>query len=204
MLEKVAVAPLSNPVPLTVRFCDVAPWPRDVGLTAVTVGAALTVKIEPLVAILPSPFATVKVRGPVAALLDIETFTVSVVAFTKVVERTVMLLPEKAVARLAPLTKSVPVTVKLWFTAPALSDEGDTPVIVGAGLTVKIAPLVPLPASGFVTVMVLDPTVAPPAMVTLTVSVVALTKVVELTVMPVPENVGVAPLTKPVPDTVKA
>jgi len=70
-------------------------------------------------------------------------------------------------------------------------------------LTVKIEPLVELPASGFVTVMVLEPTVAPPAIVTFTVSVVEFTKVVELTVMPVPEKVVVAPLTKPVPVSVK-
>lgn len=42
-------------------------------------------------------------------------------------------------------------------------------------MTVKIEPLVALPSSGFITVMVPEPTVALPAIVTLTVSDVALT-----------------------------
>ncbi len=58
---------------------------------------------------------------------------------------------------------------------------------------------VPTPASGLVTVTLLAPVVAEPEMVMLAVSEVALTKVVELTVMPVPEKVAAAPETNPVP-----
>jgi hypothetical protein len=56
--------------------------------------------------------------------------------------------------------------------------------------------------SGFVTVTFLAPVAAPAAMLMFAVSDVALTKVVELTVIPVPLKVAVAPLTKLVPVTV--
>ncbi len=78
----------------------------------VTVGAAFTVKIEPLVAVLPSPFVTVKVRVPVAAPLAIEMLMLKEVGLFTVVEFTVMPLPEKTVAKALPLTKPVPVTVR--------------------------------------------------------------------------------------------
>ena len=57
----------------------------------------------------------------------------------------------------------------------------------------------PLPASGLVTVTLLAPVAAPEDTVTLAVSEVAETNVVEFTVIPVPENAALAPLTKPVP-----
>jgi len=201
LVEKATVAPVMKLVPVMVKFWFTAPASLDVGETAVTVGAALTVKIEPLVPLPASGLVTVIARVPTRAPLEIEMLTVSVVALTKVVELTVMLDPEKEVV--APLTNPVPVTVKLWLTAPASLDVGETAVTVGAALTVKIEPLVALPASGFVTVMVLVPTVALPPIVTLTVSDVALLNVVELTVMPLVEKAVVAPLWKPVPVTVR-
>jgi hypothetical protein len=53
-----------------------------------------------------------------------------------------------------------------------------------------------------VTVTLPAPAVAVEAMVRLAVSWVALTNVVEFTVIPLPDNDTVAPLTKPVPATV--
>jgi hypothetical protein len=38
------VAPVANPVPLTVMVWFVAPWPREFGAVEVTVGPAFTVK----------------------------------------------------------------------------------------------------------------------------------------------------------------
>ena len=66
-------------------------------------------------------------------------------------------------------------------------------------LTVKTPVPVPTPASGLVTVTLRAPVVAEPKMVMLAVSEVALTKVVELTVIPVPEKEATAPETNPVP-----
>ena len=57
----------------------------------------------------------------------------------------------------------------------------------------------PLPASGLVTVTFLAPVAAPEDTVTLAVSEVADTKLVEFTVIPAPEKAALAPLTKPVP-----
>ena len=63
----------------------------------------------------------------------------------------------------------------------------------------KQPPHEPLPASGLVTVTLPAPVAAPEDTVTLAVSEVAETNVVEFTVIPVPENAALAPLTNPVP-----
>ena len=73
---------------------------------------------------------------------------------------------------------------------------------VGAAFTVKTLVPVAFPASGLVTVTLPAPVVAVAATAMLAVSEVALTKVVELTVIPAAEKVAAAPLTKPVPVTV--
>ncbi len=70
---------------------------------------------------------------------------------------------------------------------------------VGPALTVKTLVPVPFPVSELVTVTLRAPVDAPEAIVILAVSVVAFTKAVELTVIPVPEKVATAPLMKPVP-----
>jgi hypothetical protein len=88
------------------------------------------------------------------------------------------------------------VTVWVWFRLNVL---GATRMIVGPALTVKQLAHEPFPASGFVTVTLLDPVVAFDARVMFAVSDVAETNVVEFTVMPVPENDATAPLTKFVP-----
>jgi hypothetical protein len=69
-------------------------------------------------------------------------------------------------------------------------------------LTVKHPVQVPTPASGLVTRTSPAPVVAPAKTVTLAVSWVADTNVVEFTVMPEAENVAAAPETNPVPLTV--
>ena len=70
---------------------------------------------------------------------------------------------------------------------------------VGAALTVKAFDSEPAPSSGLVTVTVRAPVLADAVMLMLAVSSVEEMKLVELTVMPAPENVTAAPLTKPVP-----
>ena len=60
---------------------------------------------------------------------------------------------------------------------------------------------VPTPASGFVTVTSRAPVVAPPVIEMFTLRWEESTNVVVLTVIPVPENVAAAPLTKLVPTT---
>ena len=70
---------------------------------------------------------------------------------------------------------------------------------VGAAFTVNALDAVMLPASGFVIVRLRAPVLAPPLIVTFAVMCVASVNVVLLTVIPVPLNVTVAPLTKPVP-----
>ena len=75
-------------------------------------------------------------------------------------------------------------------------------VTVSQHWTVNPPVFVTAPPSLLVTVMLRAPVVAPDAIVMLAVSDVALTNVVEFTVIPVPENATVAPDTNPVPVTV--
>ena len=70
---------------------------------------------------------------------------------------------------------------------------------MGPALTVNEFARVPTPPSGLVTVTLELPTVAFDAIETLAVSEVAEVNVVELTVIPVPENDATAPDTKFVP-----
>src|SRR6266542_1706936 len=123
--------------------------------------------------------------------------TVSWVLLLNVVELTVMPVPENDTV--APLTKFAPATVPSPGPAPWEPEDGFIEVVVGPVLTVKHPVHDALPVSVLVTVTSRAPVVAPPAMVMLAVTWVALLKVVELTVMPVPENDAFAPLTKFVP-----
>ena len=200
--EKVAAAPLANPVPLTVTFWLDTPWPLDDGLVEVTVGAALTVKHPVQVAFPASGFVTVTSLALTVAPAVIVMFAVTCVAETNVVEFTVMPVPEKVAARPAPVTKPVPFTVMFWLDAPWPLDDGLVEVTVGAAFTVKQLEHVPTPASGLVTRTLPAPVVAVGEIVTFAVSWVADTKVVEFTVIPEAENEAAAPETKPVPLTV--
>ena len=164
-----------------------------------TVGAAVTVNTV-AAATEPSPFVTVTVRAPVAAVAPTVMFAVSVVLLTYVVELTVIWAPNEA-EREPPPMNPVPVSVMSWFVAPRPRDAGAAEVRVGAGSTVKMPMPVSVPPSRFVTVTSRAPVAAPPLMLTFAVTCVGLSTVVELTVMPVPENATVAPLAKFVPVT---
>src|SRR5438067_9723723 len=108
-----------------------------------------------------------------------------------------MPVPEKVTV--AAGTKFVPLTVTSRLVAPSPIDVGLTEVIVGGGLTVNPPTAVYLPPSGFVAVTSHGPAVAVDETVTLTVSDVALLRVTEFTVIPVPENDTVTPTAKFVP-----
>jgi hypothetical protein len=125
------------------------------------------------------------------------TMAVTLVALTNVVELTVMPVLEKAAV--APVAKPVPVIVTLLLTEPRGSAAGVIAVTVRGPVTLKTP--VPNAAAppGSVTVTLRAPTAAVAAMVMLAVTLVALTNVVEFTVMPLPENTVVAPVAKPVP-----
>lgn len=197
LAEKLAEAPLSKFVPVIVTF-SLVPWLPELGPTAITVGAALTVNAADKLAALPSPLAIVTVRAPVVALGAIVIVAVSCVALTNVVEATVIPAP-KDDASCAPLSKPVPWIVTLRLLAPSSPDPGEAEAIVGAGFTENTDPVAISP-SGFVTLTVRAPIAAVEAIVMFAVSCVALRNVVELTVTPAP-NDALAPCTKLVPSS---
>jgi hypothetical protein len=82
--------------------------------------------------------------------VSIDTLTVRDVALLNVVEWAVMPLPEKLT--LAPLTKFVPVMVRVCVTAPWPRLEGLTDVNVGAALIVTKFGTTVVPPSLFVSV----------------------------------------------------
>ena len=83
-----------------------------------TVGAALTVKTPVPVAFVVSGFATVTLRAPTLAFEAIVTFALTSVELTKLVELTVMPVPENEAARPVPLSKFVPLIATIWLLAP--------------------------------------------------------------------------------------
>ena len=88
-----------------------APWPRELGLAEVTVGAVVTLNAPVDVALVVSGLVTVTLREPVDALEVIVTLAVTDVELTKLVELTVMPVPEKDTASPDPLRKFFPLTV---------------------------------------------------------------------------------------------
>ena len=101
----------------------------------------------------------------------------------------------------APETKPVPVMVTERPVMFLVWVEGETVVTVGSAFTVNVAEPVAATPSPLVTVTVRAPVAAAPVMLMFALTVVALTQVVEFTVMPAPENAAAsgAPLMKPVP-----
>jgi hypothetical protein len=194
---KLAVAPLTKPVPVIVMFSFVAPCPLLFGLVEVTAGAALTVNTPVPVPVPPSVFVTVTLRAPVAAPAATVTGTVIVVELATVTAPVAMPVPLNTTV--APLAKPVPVIVTVVGPVPWAIAFSDVEVTVGPALTVNMPVPVPAPPSGFVTVTSRTPVAAPDAIVMPAVNCVALTKLVLFTVMPVPLKLAVAPLTKPVP-----
>ena len=119
------------------------------------------------------------------------------IALTHVVELTVIPAPENDAARARTTDEAGAVDRDVQVRRarpPALVD-----VTVGLALTVNMPTEVTAPVSGFVTVRSRAPVAAFEAIDTFAVSFVALTKFVELTVMPAPENDATAPLMNFVP-----
>jgi hypothetical protein len=101
----------------------------------------------------------------------------------------------------APLTKPLPVTVRIELV-PRLTEEGEAPVTFGPTVRLRQEVHVPLPPPESVTVMFRAPTAAAGPTFTGTVSLLALTKVEGLKVIPVPDDVTAAREVKPDPFTV--
>ena len=189
------VAPLTKPLPL-IATDSLPPRSPELGLIDVTFGAASTVKAPDNESAPPSLFVTVTVRAPVLANELIEILAVSSVELTTVVDSTVMLDPEKDA--LAPLAKPVPLIVIDWPLAPCAREPGLTDSTFGAALTMNAFASEPTPASGLVTATVRGPGLAPESIEIFADSSVEDLNVVELTVMPEP-NEGLALLEKPPP-----
>jgi hypothetical protein len=156
------------------------------------------------VAVPPSGFVNVRSYVPVM-LGPLFAFTLTL-RWLESTKLTLFTVKPPEMATVVPMTKFVPVIVKVTVvplaTTSWLVEVGK--MIVGAALTVKALLPVPVPPSGLVTVTLRAPVVALLAMVMLTVRLVELTKVVELTVIPAPEKdaANPVPLTKPAPVTV--
>ncbi len=180
------------------------------GSPAVALAAAAEVPVPTITVkrLVPVPlpesagFLTVMSRASAVALAAMSMTTVRLVALLRTTEVTVMPVPENVTSPGAqePVLKSVPWMSTLRAVAPWTPMFGiGAKVRVGPTLTVNTPVPVPEPVSGLVTVTSRAPTVAPAAIEMFAVRLVALVKLVELTVMPVPENAAVAPVTKPVP-----
>jgi hypothetical protein len=200
--EKLAEAPLTNPVPVTVTAWFVAPSPLDDGLVDVTVGVTLTVKHPVHVPTPASGLVTRTLPAPVVAVGETLMLAVSWVADTNVVEFTVT--PAAENEAIAPETKPLPLIVTFWFEVLRAREVGAVDVTADFAFTVKQPTHVPTPASPLFTVIVLAPVEALLAIVMFAVTSVAETNVVEFTVMPVPEKAAdrLPPLTNPDPVTV--
>jgi hypothetical protein len=189
----------TKPVPFTVSVNAAPPAVAPEGESDVIVGAGLlTVKL--LAAEVPPPgaaFVTVTGKVPAVAMAVAGIVAVTSVVLTNVV---VAAVPLKLTAE--PLTKPVPVTVSVNAAPPAVALEGESDVIVGAGLfTVKFdAVEVPPPGAGLVTVTGNVPAVAMAVAGIAAVTCVELTNVV---VAAVPLKFTTEVLMKPVPFTVR-
>ena len=142
--------PLTKLVPVTVRVKADPPAVADTGLRLVVPGTGLLIVKGRGPDVTPPGFNTVTFTVPAAAISAAAIEAVSWVAFTKVVVR---LDPPHCTAE--PLTKLVPLTVRVNPELPAVVDEGLRLVIVGAagGLMVNVWALeVPPPGVGLSTV----------------------------------------------------
>jgi len=189
----------TKPVPFTVRVKAAPPAVAPVGKSEVMVGTGLfTMKLDAAEAPPPGAgFVTTTGNVPAAAISGAVTATVTCVAFTNVV-----VLAAPLNVALAPLTKLVPLTVRVKATPPAVALDGTSELIVGTGLfTAKlVAAEVPPPGAALVTVTGKDPAMAMSAAVIAAVTCVALTNVV---VLALPLNCTEEDATNPVPLTVR-
>jgi hypothetical protein len=170
---------------------SVPPLSPEFGLVDVTFGAETTVKALASEPVPPSELVTVTARAPVLAPDSIEIFVDSSVELTKLVDSTVMPAPNDAPA---PPVKPVPLIAIVCLLAPWLRELGLVDATVGGASTVKTPVPVALVVSGFVTVTLRTPVLAFDAIVTFALTSVELTKLVEFTVTPVPENEAASPV----------
>jgi hypothetical protein len=113
------------------------------------------------------------------------------VALVKVVEFQAKPPPAPVKVTVVPAWNPAPVMVTFTLLVPLATSCGLPlvgEVIVGPAFTVNPLVRVPVPLSGLVTVTSRAPVAAPAAMVMLAVTWVALFRMVELTVIPAPEN----------------
>jgi len=195
---KFTVAPVTNPVPLTVSVNPAAPAVALVGEIVVIAGGGLvTGKLT--VPEVPPPGAgllTNKGSDARAAISVVETWIVSCVALTNVVVRAV---PLKLTTE--EWLKLVPFTVSVKAAPPTVALAGESVETVGNGLFTVNGEFadVPPPGAGFATVTLNVPAFAIAAAVMEAVICVALTNVV---VAAVPLKFTTDPETKFVPLTV--
>src|SRR6266436_634172 len=196
---KLTTAFFTNFEPFTVSVKAAPPAAALAGESVLRTGwALLMVKVAP--AEVPPPgagFVTVTEGVPAVAMSAAVIAAIPCVALPKVV---VLAAPLKFTTEAA--TKFVPFTVSVNAVPPAIALDGESVVIVGAGLlTVKfVGTDVPPPGAAFVTVTGKVPAVAMSTAVIVAVTCVALTTVV---VFALPLNLTRdCPVTKPVPFTV--
>jgi hypothetical protein len=165
--DVVGQVPLAKFVPVMTMLWLVAPWPRELGLSEVMVGAALTVNPLARVARPPSMLTTVTVLAPTVAVAEIVTLAVSCVVLLRVTELTVIPVPENRTEEAAqvPVRKFVPVMVMFWLAAPWPREAGLSDEMVGAAATVRQPVHVRL-AEPWVTVTFRAPVPTPVVMVT--------------------------------------
>ena len=188
--EKATDAPLTKPVPVKTMLWFERPWRRELGLSEVIVGRAFTVNPPASEPTPPSRLVTVTVWEPRVAVVVSVMVTVRCVEFVRVTELTVIPVPEKVTdeAGHVPLRKLEPVMTMLWLAAPWPRELGLREETVGPAFTVKAPIAVALPPSVLMTVTFLEPVVASAEIVMLTVRLVELLRVTELTVIEVPEK----------------
>jgi hypothetical protein len=180
-LKRTTLAPV-KPAPVMLTAVPTGPL---VGAKEARVGAAITVKLVPLVAVPPGVTTSI---GPLAAPAG--TVVVIVVSFTTVNAGCGVPLKRTALAPVKPL----PVSVTAVPTGPL---AGLNVVRVGAAITVKLAPLVAVPPA--VTTSI-GPVVAP--LGTVVVIVVSFTTVNAGWLVPL-KRTALAPV-KPLPVSVTA
>jgi hypothetical protein len=183
---KETVAPLWNPLPLTVTDVPPAVGPLF-GVTDATAGAATYVKQLEQLPLWPSGFVTTALTDPAACAVVVPVMLVALIVDT--------FTGDPPNDTLEPLWKPVPAIVTA--APPALGPPfGVTDATVGAATYVKQPVQVPLCASGFVTI-----TFTPPAACALVDPVIEVALIVEM-LSADPPNETVVPAWKPDPLTV--
>jgi hypothetical protein len=176
--------------PVRVTFWLAAPWPRELGLSDTTVGAAFTVNAPASEPTPASRLVTVTLRAPVPVLAGIETFTLRWLESVRVTELTVIPFGENTTDEVGhdPPRKFEPAMTIVWFVAPWPRELGLTDETVGAGLTVNTLLSVPRPPFGLTTVTLRAPVAASGSTEMLTLRCAESVRATELTVIPPPEK----------------